>query len=61
MGMRLGEVSAVVPFRYSRLVFGAAIGVWFFDETLDFSTLLGSAIVVTSGLYALLREARRRS
>ena len=51
--MRLGEVSAVVPFRYSRLVFGVAIGVWFFDENLEFSTLLGSAIVVISGLYAL--------
>ena len=60
-GMRLGEVSAVVPFRYSRLVFGVAIGVWFFDETLEFSTLLGSAIVVISGLYALWRETRLRS
>jgi drug/metabolite transporter (DMT)-like permease len=60
-GMRLGEVSAVVPFRYSRLVFGVAIGVWFFDENLEFSTLLGSAIVVISGLYALWRETRLRS
>ena len=60
-GMRLGEVSAVVPFRYSRLVFGVAIGVWFFDENLEFNTLLGSAIVVISGLYALWRETRLRS
>ena len=61
MGMRLGEISAVVPFRYSRLVFGVAIGVWFFQENLEFSTLLGSAIVVISGLYALWRETRLRS
>jgi drug/metabolite transporter (DMT)-like permease len=58
--MRLGDVSAVVPFRYSRLVFGVAIGVWYFDETLDRWTLIGSAIVVGSGLYALWRETRRR-
>ena len=58
--MRLGDVSAVVPFRYSRLVFGVAIGVWYFDETLDRWTLIGSAIVVVSGLYALWRETRRR-
>ena len=58
--MRLGDMSAVVPFRYSRLVFGVAIGVWYFDETLDRWTLIGSAIVVGSGLYALWRETRRR-
>jgi drug/metabolite transporter (DMT)-like permease len=58
--MRLGDVSAVVPFRYSRLVFGVTIGVWYFDEILDRWTLIGSAIVVGSGLYALWRETRRR-
>jgi len=42
------------------LVFGVAIGVWYFDETLDRWTLIGSAIVVGSGLYALWRETRRR-
>ena len=57
--MRLGDVSAVVPFRYSRLVFGAAIGVWYFGETLDKWTLIGSAVVVCSGLYALWRESRQ--
>ena len=57
--MRLGDVSAVVPFRYSRLVFGVAIGVWYFGETLDKWTLIGSAVVVFSGLYALWRESRQ--
>ena len=57
--MRLGDVSAVVPFRYSRLVFGVAIGVWYFGETLDKWTLIGSAVVVCSGLYALWRESRQ--
>jgi len=47
----------VVPFRYSRLVFGVAIGVWYFGEVLDHWTLVGSAIVVLSGLYALWRES----
>ena len=58
--MRLGDVSAVVPFRYSRLVFGVAIGAWYFDETLDFWTVIGSAVVVSSGLYALWRESTQR-
>ena len=58
--MRLGDVSAVVPFRYSRLVFGVAIGAWYFDETLDFWTVIGSTVVVSSGLYALWRESTQR-
>ena len=58
--MRIGEVSAVVPFRYSRLLFGVTIGVWYFGEVLDRWTLIGSAIVVLSGLYALWREAQLR-
>jgi len=58
--MRLGDVSAVVPFRYSRLVFGVAIGAWYFDETLDFWTVIGSTVVVSSGMYALWRESTQR-
>ena len=56
--MRIGEVSAVVPFRYSRLLFGVFIGVWYFGESLDQWTVIGSAIVVISGLYSLWREMR---
>ena len=58
--MRIGEVAAVVPFRYSRLLFGVGIGVWYFGEVLDLWTLIGSAVVVLSGLYALWREAQLR-
>jgi drug/metabolite transporter (DMT)-like permease len=34
--------------------------VWYFGEVLDRWTLIGSAIVVLSGLYALWREAQLR-
>ncbi|MFN3614346.1 MAG: DMT family transporter, partial [Rubrimonas sp.] len=40
--MRTGEVSAVAPFRYARLPFGAALGVVVFGEALDAATVLGS-------------------
>ncbi|ASJ76048.1 DMT family transporter [Granulosicoccus antarcticus] len=56
--MRLGEVSAVAPFRYSRLVFAMLIGVVVFGERPDTLTLIGSAIVVGSGLYTVLRQRR---
>lgn len=54
--MRTGEVSAVTPFRYARLVFALAIGVVAFHERPDAQTLLGSAIIVACGLALLLRR-----
>ncbi|WP_300014983.1 DMT family transporter [uncultured Roseobacter sp.] len=53
--MRTGEVSAVTPFRYVRLLFGVGFGVVFFGEQLSFSMLLGSAVIVVSGLFILWR------
>lgn len=53
--MRTGEVSAVTPFRYSRLLFGVALGVFLFGEGLDQSMWIGSALIVASGLYILWR------
>ena len=53
--MRTGEVSAVTPFRYSRLLFGVALGVFFFGEELDQTMWIGSALIVASGLYILWR------
>ena len=58
LAMRSGDVSAVTPFRYSRLIFGVALGVVVFGETLTTSMILGSAIIVLSGLYILARGRR---
>lgn len=53
--MRMGEVSVVTPFRYTRLVFALILGIVVFGERPDAATLIGSAIVVASGIYTLLR------
>ncbi|WP_245848278.1 DMT family transporter [Actibacterium ureilyticum] len=53
--MRTGEVSAVTPFRYSRLIFGLAIGLTMFNERIDMTMLLGCGLIVLSGLYILMR------
>lgn len=55
IAMRTGEVSAVTPFRYTRLLFGVACGVVFFDEVLSPATLLGGALIVLSGLVIIWR------
>ena len=55
-GMRLGDASAVTPFRYTRLVFSMAAGIVVFGERPDLMTFLGSALIIASGLYTFLRE-----
>ncbi len=58
--MRVGEIAAVTPFRYTRLVFALGIGVVIFGERPDLMTLAGGALVIGSGLYTFARERARR-
>lgn len=53
--MRIGEVSAVTPFRYTRLLFGIALGIMLFGERLSFAMVVGSMLIVVSGLFILWR------
>lgn len=56
--MRVGEISVVTPFRYTRLLFALVLAVLVFGERPDALTLIGSGIIIASGLYAVLRERR---
>ena len=58
MAMRTGQVSAVTPFRYTRLLFALVLGVTLFGERPDAATLLGSAIIIGCGV-VLLGSGRR--
>lgn len=57
---RTGDVSAVVPFRYTRLVFALLLGYFVFDERPDALMLCGAALIVATGLYTIWRSALRR-
>jgi drug/metabolite transporter (DMT)-like permease len=54
--MRTGEVSAVTPFRYTRLIFAMVLAMVLFHERPDLATWIGAALVVGSGLFALTRK-----
>jgi len=54
--MRTGEVSAVTPFRYTRLLFGVGLGVLLFGERLSVQMLIGSGLVIVSGLCILWKK-----
>jgi len=58
--MRVGEVSFVAPFRYSRLVFAAILAAIFFGERPDIWMLVGATLIIGSGLYTFARERQLR-
>ncbi len=58
VSLRMGEVSAVSPFRYTRLVFAMAFGILIFGERPDLLTWTGSLLIIGSGLYVFAREHR---
>lgn len=54
--MRIGEISAVAPYRYTRLI-SAFVFAWILlGEVPDTQTLIGSAIIVTAGISVIYRE-----
>ena len=57
--MRLGEVAVVAPFRYTRLVFALILAVTVLGELLDTLTILGTSLIIGSGLYTFARERMR--
>lgn len=59
--MRVGEVATVTPFRYTSLLWAILFGFVFFAETPDKLTIIGSLIVVSTGLFAWYRERRLAS
>ncbi|MEO0327739.1 MAG: DMT family transporter [Pseudomonadota bacterium] len=58
--MRFGEVAFVTPFRYSVLLFSILIGIFIFEEVPNTLAIIGSVIVVTSGIYTFYREQFKR-
>lgn len=56
--MRVGEASALTPFRYTRLLFSILAGMWMFGERPDAVTMVGASLIIGSGMYTFIRERR---
>lgn len=54
--MRIGDVGAVAPFRYSILIWAILLGIVLFDDWPDQWTLIGALLLTISGVYTLHRE-----
>ncbi|WP_120634012.1 DMT family transporter [Ruegeria sp. EL01] len=55
----MAEASAVQPFAYFHLVWGAILGITIFGEALRPEVVTGASIVVAAGLFTLWRERRQ--
>ncbi|WP_421852377.1 DMT family transporter [Oricola sp.] len=55
---RHAEVSTIAPFEYTSVVLGIGIGFFVFSEIPGWATVVGSAIVVASGIFIIYRESR---
>jgi drug/metabolite transporter (DMT)-like permease len=56
--MRVGELSFVTPFRYTRILFALIVAVLVFGERPDALTLMGASLIVAAGLFTLWREMK---
>lgn len=53
---REGEAAAVAPMQYSQIIWATIFGWFIFGEGLDMATLIGTAVIIASGLYIVWRE-----
>ena len=53
---QVAEASSVQPFAYLQIVFVSIIGMTIYNETLAVPVIIGTALIVAAGIYALLQE-----
>lgn len=57
---RIGEVAAVAPYRYVRLVAALILAYFMFEEVPDLPMIVGATLVIGAGLFTLYRERKLR-
>ncbi|MGB3408641.1 MAG: DMT family transporter [Jannaschia sp.] len=60
-GTRTGDIAVVSSFRYTRMIFALIVAGLAFDEQADVWTVVGVSIVIATGVFTLMREARMRT
>ena len=54
---RIAPAIIVAPMQYSQIIWAVIYGWLLFDESVDFYTGIGSAVIIASGIYIVLRES----
>lgn len=58
LAFRAGEATAIMPFDYSRLLYGILFDIVLFTQYPDSWTITGSCVIIASTLYVARRQAR---
>ena len=58
MAMRIGEIGFVSPFRYTAMLGAIGLGILMFGDWPDQPTLVGTLIIVSTGIYTFHREQK---
>lgn len=58
LAYKTGEAAVVAPMHYSQMIWAIIYGFFFFDELPDHMTVIGSLIIIISGIYVVFRESR---
>jgi drug/metabolite transporter (DMT)-like permease len=53
---RFAKASTIAPLEYSSMIWAILFGFWFFGEVPGFTVVIGTLIVIGSGLLIVLRE-----
>ena len=58
MAMRIGEIGFVSPFRYTSMLGAIGLGILMFGDWPDQPTLVGTLIIISTGIYTFHREQK---
>ncbi|MEJ8474134.1 DMT family transporter [Roseibium algae] len=58
LAMRSGDITLVAPFRYSAVLWALTLGFLIWGDVPDAMTMLGTMIIIATGLYTFLRERK---
>lgn len=58
---RLAEAAIVAPMQYSQIIWAMVFGLVLFNEMPDLMTIIGTSVIIASGLYIVFREARSKT
>lgn len=48
----------IAPMQYSQMIWAVIFGALFFGEGVDFYTILGAVVIISSGIYIVMREEK---
>lgn len=57
---KFAEMSTVMPFDYTRLIFSGLLGFFILGEAPDQYSIFGYVLIIVGGIYALLYEAHKK-